>query len=492
MFRTRRDTHEMVRIPQTLKGGAAYIFASIVQRAAIFVLLPFLTRAMSAAEFGRVGVALSLTQLLNFVFTLGLETAVIRNWYASKNDDAARGRVLQAASFLLLAAVPALGLAVLGGLWLSGWPYLDSGVWVVLVASSSCFAALTALPLAAMRAQQRLGNYLLVTAVQAVCAVVGTGVFVLVLHGGVLGWISGAAIGNLAGLLVAALLLPWPRPRASAVAARVALLAAGLPMVPHLASQWGLQLSDRVVGVSVLDDQQLGGLTLAFNLVIPLLVVGTGVSQGLQPLFALAGSEPEQTPRLRRGLVAQVHILGFLAAAIAGFGPVAVELLFKPELGSAAHILPILAGGTALWALYSLPMNTLSLLIGRTTRVWMLTGLILVAKLTAILVLVPRGAVADLTWVFLAANAALLAGTSALAMRHEGGRAALAGWTLVMPAVVGAVAVGAAGVLALTSAPLAARAAGVSMGLCFYAAYVWRSLRGARVQSRPPSVGAAA
>src|SRR4051794_13467825 len=70
----------------SLRSAMVYSAALAVQRAIGFVLLPLYTRALAPAEYGALGVLLSIATLAVFVFSVGLDTAIFRNYFRLAAD----------------------------------------------------------------------------------------------------------------------------------------------------------------------------------------------------------------------------------------------------------------------------------------------------------------------------------------------------------------------------------------------------------------------
>ena len=63
-----------------------------------------------------------------------------------------------------------------------------------------------------LRAEERVGTYVITVGAMAAVTCGGIVAFVLVADLGVAGWLAGVALGNAAGLITGALVVPWARP----------------------------------------------------------------------------------------------------------------------------------------------------------------------------------------------------------------------------------------------------------------------------------------
>ena len=75
-----------------LRSGLVYAAAAGVQRASIFLLLPFVTRVMPPAEYGRLSVVLSAAAAASILFAGGLDVAVFRTFFQLARQPAEQRR----------------------------------------------------------------------------------------------------------------------------------------------------------------------------------------------------------------------------------------------------------------------------------------------------------------------------------------------------------------------------------------------------------------
>lgn len=132
-----------------------YGFSNILGRMLNFVLVTyFITRLMPAEEYGVVGGLMFYTALLIAVLVFRMDTVVFR--YASRDAYSAPAVFRKAQRFVTVAVISVLGLMLLFSPQLADWlKYPDRGVYVQLVIFTVAFDALSAVPLARLRLEQR-------------------------------------------------------------------------------------------------------------------------------------------------------------------------------------------------------------------------------------------------------------------------------------------------------------------------------------------------
>ena len=195
------------------------------------------------------------------------------------------------------------------------------------------------------------------------------------------------------------------------------VLAFGIPLIPHAFAHWGLAVSDRAVLGAFLPASVVGTYYVAYLAVLPVSLTGIAISQATQPLYPPAAAS--SAARLRLGRVVAVHFaaVAFVAIAVALLGPPLIVLLLPGEFAQAAAFTPWLAAGAGLFGLYLLPMSVVTLVMGRTNRVWLITSGAAALNVSLNLLLVPQlGAVAAAINT-VAGYAVLLAGVTVYATK---------------------------------------------------------------------------
>ncbi len=377
---------------RVIRGTAAYSAAMILQRAASLLLLPFFANVLTPTEFGQIGVIMTVATALGVVVSLGLETAIFRGYSRIRAEGGSSVSFINTLlGFVIL--VP-LGAAIVFTLLFIPWLAEVFAIPADALSLAGFGAALTASatlgPLTILRAQERLSGYLQLTAVQVLVVPVLTIVFVLIADLGVTGWMLAYGLGA-ATLLVRGLLILGHRWTADVNFASLRLaLTFGLPLVPHALSHWALSVSDRAILGGLVGASVVGSYYVAYLLCLPISLAAIAVAQASQPIFAEAIDSPSRHQELNR--IMTVHAAGtmLIGAAVVLVGPAILALAFPPEYGEASRYIPWLAVGTALFGLYLMPMNAVTVLAGRTGRVWIITVLAATANVVLNVALIPE------------------------------------------------------------------------------------------------------
>lgn len=375
-----------------LNGVIAYAAAAVIQRAIGFLLLPVYARVLTPAEYGQIGVLMTIAAAVGTVLSLGLETAVFRGYVRLGDRPAELRRFVNTVGTFAI-VVPLL-VAVPAGIGLSSTFQSAFGVPGPAVALGFMGAALltsaTVVPLAILRAQERLRDYVRLTGVQVVLTVGLTFTLVVILRWGVIGWMLAFAAASAALLIRGVLLLNHAWSREMEARHLVAAIAFGLPMIPHALAHWGLSLSDRVILAMYLDPAAVGVYYVAYLFGLPISLLAVGLSQAVQPLYARASVADGRNRELSRSVSHQALACILATMVVAILGPPAVRAFLPSAYAPAASFVPWIALGHGLYALYFIPMNVITVLSGKNRWVWVVTVIAALLNVGLNVVLVPR------------------------------------------------------------------------------------------------------
>lgn len=377
---------------RSLVSAGAYALAAAAQRALAFLLLPLYTAVLTPAEYGRLSLLLSIFAAASVTLAAGFEFAVTRGFIRLEHDRAAQRRfVVSAWTFLMVAAPVAAAVVSLPLLAFAENEavFQPDEVLLVLMAAAM-FVAATIVPLAVLRAEQRLRDYLILSAVAGIASASLTVTFVVICRWGVTGWLGAMLLANALVLIVAMRQLPWGRPSPFDRAGVRAALALGVPLIPHALSLWSLQLADRLVLSTIVSAASLGVYSLGANLALPCMIIVQSLNQGFMPTYARTWKDEAARRELTNVITMQVGIVLMAGAATALLGPPLAGIVAPPSYAGAAELIPWLALGYTFLGLYFIPMNGVTLIVGRTNLVWIMTATSAALGLCLIAVLVPR------------------------------------------------------------------------------------------------------
>jgi O-antigen/teichoic acid export membrane protein len=337
----------MSRLSALVKSPAAiYLGAAILSRAGSLFLIPLYTRRLTLEEYGHYVLFLTLLTFLSTFLSAGLNAAIPSAYFSDQNRAEGKRRASEVARWTALFA--------LGG-------------GAVLVAGVECFApdtsapllgrdplrlaavggagmAISTVPWTLLRSEQRAYAASAFQFLQFV-TMTGAGLgLVLVLDRGYAGAIEAAAVAPaISGLVSLIYIVGLPKSGMGVMRLRRALRFA-LPFLPHFVAQWLLGAADLWILGRVGFEQELGGYSLAAQVVGPVNMVITAWNQHMGPEMGerfRAGGMPEMRAHLGRVR------LSFLGAAIIPGGALLLGLplvgwLVGPDFDAAIWFVPFL------------------------------------------------------------------------------------------------------------------------------------------------------
>jgi O-antigen/teichoic acid export membrane protein len=321
-------------------------------------------------------VALSVNSFASIVFALGFEVGVFRNFFQLGKDEEARARYLRSTwTFLILAALAMAGIctAILAPL-IGSNHILSAGRLTLSLIAAAISVAATTVPLAVLRAANRVRDYLILNGVIAAASTGLTVILVVWLRTGVIGWLVALIVASSVGLVLAMRIVPYARPKPFDRAMVRTTLRLSLSVVPHFAALWALQLADRVLVATILSAGAAGVYSLGSNLALPMFMIVLGFGQAFMPDYARAGQAGESHESLKHTITLQVAVVVILCVACMLLGPSAVHLLTDHRYASAATLVPWLVLGYGFLGLYAIPMNGVTLTHGRTRGLFIVSS----------------------------------------------------------------------------------------------------------------------
>lgn len=376
---------------RNLRNAAVFALATALRGALGLLLLPLYTRVLSPSEYGRLAIILTVTTAASIVFSFGLDFALFRDFFRLAGDPAGQRRLVDSLwTFLVVASVgAALVLSALVAPWLPTDGIIKPAELTLGLLASAFFVAATTVPMALLRAQERLREYVVLSVVFAVATATATLVLVVGLDAGVGGWMLAMLLANFVSFVVAARTIPWRLPKPFDRTLVSAGLVLGVPLIPHFFGQWSLLLADRAILGGLVSTADVGVYALAATVALPAAMLVQALGQAFMPNYAAAATSEVARARLPATISVQAMSVFGICLTAALLGPNLVGVVAPPAYHDAAPLVPWFVLGYAFLGLYSMPMNGLSLGMGRTKFVWIATAVAACTNLALVYLLVP-------------------------------------------------------------------------------------------------------
>lgn len=369
-----------------------YSLAEFVQRGAGFVLVPLYTACLSPAQYGNVGVLLSVGGFLGLFFAMGFPGAVPIVYHRSRTEEQ-RTRILWSGQLIAIGISLLFGLLFWwGGRW--GWERLLSDIpfrpLALLLFLNVGLECIKQVPLAMLRTAERAGEVMRLSVAGTVVFAAAVVFFLLRLGWKEEGIMAGLVVSN---LLVFALIAKemWKLRGPLATRADLAwLFHLALPLIPHSVMIWVNNLSDRMILQQWVSGAALGQYTLAYQLVNLMFAIAVTISSAWNPmLLRLTRGDVDNRSFIARMTVLLAAVYLLLGLGVALGGRLAILFFIDPAYWPAIGLIPWLVGGGAAGVLYLIPSGFV-MAAGRTRWMMYFSFLGAVTNLLGNLWLVPR------------------------------------------------------------------------------------------------------
>jgi O-antigen/teichoic acid export membrane protein len=314
--------------------GSIYTLVLAIQISAGFIVVPLVTRLLSARGYGEVAAGLVVFSTLSIIAAAGMPEAASRAFFQHE-DGPRHARQLVTATVLL-----AIGSAVIadltGPLWAPLFNLHFSGVLRLAVWSSAGAAVLLAVQ-SLLRAADRPWSFLMI-AILASVGGQGLGVALLIWgDGSPASYMAGLTIGTCTAALLGLIVTGSVRTALPGRAQARKALALGLPLVPHSLATFLLVSADRVAIGRILGLGDVGRYQVAYAIGGFGVSIITALNQAWLPL--LLGAEREKRWEILRSTSRAVHRIGALvAAAIALATPLGLLVAAPASYGRGALV----------------------------------------------------------------------------------------------------------------------------------------------------------
>jgi O-antigen/teichoic acid export membrane protein len=386
-----------VKLQSLFKLSSIYILGMVLNKGAVFLLVPLYVRYLTVSEYGMLAIFNALSSAIKIVLSFGIQSAAFRFYFVYK--DPAEKKNFYGTIWVFLATIS--GSATLGLTYfvrtMSPNAFIQQIViapYAVLILWSVFFQiSFEMLPLQILRASEKahlfvgfnLFSFLLTSGLNIY--------FVAFLKEGVLGILR----GNLIASILMAILYSFVMIRYAKINFLLQYLRPALrysvPLIPHFFSNWLLSLSDRwileknnvgldVIGIYSLADQFRQGYD----------VITWGVNSAILPIFGHAQSNDKCTNDKILPPLVTYYVLGILSIAlgISMFVPEIVRIIARPAFYDAQIYVVWLIAGGLVSGLYFIPMNVMSQIVGNTKNISGATFLAGITNISLNLFFVPR------------------------------------------------------------------------------------------------------
>lgn len=347
----------MARFASTGRAAVTYLLLAGLQRSVAFLILPFITHAMSPVEYGAASMMTAASMLVVAVIGSPLIQLIIRAAARGEEDGPALLRVAGTYCYILLPLTVALAAATVALvvpeiLGVSGF------IWGIELLAIGFQPAASTFGLWVSQARQDLPRFVKLAATSVLITAASKLILVVGYELGVFGWALSDLISAVASAVMAYTLVRLPKARVESTHVRY-VLRFSLPLIPHTASLWALTSLSRPAMAAVSTLEQVGLLAFGLNLAA---VAGLLLAEFNRAVLPRYSREHFPAPSNEtRGPVHWQLIAAFAAPAMVGSGiAIAGPWLFASDYWGSFTLTGILLVGQTAYGLYLIPMNYLT------------------------------------------------------------------------------------------------------------------------------------
>ena len=328
-----------------------------LQRGISFVILPFVSHAMSPDEFGAASTLTATALFVTAVVGTPLIQLIIRAAARGEEDGPALLRLMGTYCYFLLPITVALVAAAVA-LFMPPVLGVSGPIWAIELLAIGLQPAASVYALWVSQAREDLVRFAWLSSTSIVATAASKLLLVVLLELGVLGWVLSDLISAILSAVLALMLVRLPRAQVTREHLR-SVLKFTLPLVPHTASLWAVTSLSRPAMAAVSSLDQVGLLAFGTNLAMIAGLVMAETNRAVLPRYSrevFPAPTHETLMPVRWQLVTAFVVPAIIGVGIALIGP----LIFADAYWPSFALTGILLISQAAYGIYLIPMNFLT------------------------------------------------------------------------------------------------------------------------------------
>nr|WP_285848052.1 MULTISPECIES: oligosaccharide flippase family protein [unclassified Mesobacillus] len=344
-----------------IRNSLIYTLGSMITPLVGLIMLPIFTKFLDPSEYGVMVTIQTLVGLLQLFLVLSLHGAITRFYYDFVNDDE-KSREYLGSIFtfvVILASILAITLIIfrdtIGGVLFKTisidpyFYYLVGLAWILGVSS---------LQMALIRVQEKAGLFILINIIRELLIMISTTYLIMGK-----GWgadsalISQFTINIIVVLFTFGIQLKFFKLSLNVNHIKRSLIFS-IPLIPHVASSWIINSSDKVILEKFVPIAEVGIYSLAVQVSMVLVLFYSSINNAIVPQYTRLRTEGKEeiASRMLKKFSYIVIFFGIISIPIAIY---AIKLFASKEYYSAISIIPFLLVGKVLTGLYYIPVAKL-------------------------------------------------------------------------------------------------------------------------------------
>ncbi len=325
------------------------------------VLLPIYMEFLSPAEYGIMTTVQTISGLLQLVLVLSLNGAITRFYYDYLDQLDKQRKYLGSIFTYVILFSTTISIVLL----VFSKPIVDllfknipTDPYYIYLIGLSWASAILSLPMALLRAQEKAGLFVLLSTLQMILIMAMTAYLIIVKGQGAEGALTAQFLITFAIALLAIFLVIKSLKFTLAFTYVKDSLLFSIPLLPHVASLWIINSSDRMILEKFVDPTDLGIYSLAAQVSMVLGLFYSSVNNALVPRYTRLRIEGQliRAKQLLKVLSFVVLICGVASIPIATY---ALPLFTSDEYLRSVQLIPLLLVGQIVTGFYFIPVAKL-------------------------------------------------------------------------------------------------------------------------------------
>lgn len=396
-----------------------YVTSDFIVKSTNLILTPYFIYKLSVPEFGQFGIIVAVIALGQVFFNLGFQSGLIRYFYLDEKNRA--GNISSSYFFLTLVSfvtIPLLSYLIYS-LNLFEKAYVGFVNILELVLASALYGVFINNGIALLKVQEKpiaSGILGFTTSFFSLISIIIFIEFELFNH------LSSIIIGQLIGISIGAittviLLKEYLTINISIDYFRV-IFKYAFPLTMHNLFQWSLNNVDRFIIVKILGSYSLGGYFFAYQFANGTKIILRSINSSLLSIYSQLSVSKVDLDKVKRINKVYIIIVCLLFLFVSIIVPIFIQWMNFQKYNQYLYLIPLLTGGGCLYGLYYLPMNIISITLGKSKHLYLITLFATIISMSLNFMLVNNGEHVA-AYVYLSTYFIMLLGFILVANRHE-------------------------------------------------------------------------
>lgn len=338
------------------RDSLIYVLGNVLSKGVVFLLIPLVSRYLTPEAYGALGIVATVNGLMCLILGFSMDSALCQFYFLQKSESELRTLMGTILGFWF--TVPLLLVVILDFLGCQGhleiFHSLPFASGLRLALWTSYLTVFSSSGQLVFMLRQQPGRSVAIGVLQAGATVFSSWFLVVELGLGLTGAVGGLFVGALTGAVVSL----WVMCRAATYRISLSVLGNALifsiPLVPHLLSNWVLNLSDRILLEKMGKAKELGFYTLAYQFGLLLSIVVTSANNAFVPFSNKHLGEQGGAAMVATQGTRLMMAFIFSGLAISLFAGDAIRILTPPAYHHAAAFVPWITMGYVFQGAYFL------------------------------------------------------------------------------------------------------------------------------------------